>query len=66
MHQPLDQVTQVERDDHSMTVDGQNSGFTVSKLLSKKHRMNKENELPSTSRVTRLTQPPLDRQIFKI
>ena len=64
MHQLLDQVTQVERDDHSMTVDGQDSGTTVVRLLSKQHRSNKDNRLPRTSRATRFTQSPLDRTIL--
>ena len=40
VYQPLDQVTQVERDEHSMTVDG---GTTVVRLLSKGRRRQKDN-----------------------
>ena len=35
VYQPLDQVPQVERDEHSMTVDGQDSGNVVIRTLSK-------------------------------
>ena len=52
MHQPLDQVTMVERDDHLLTVDGQNSVTTDDRLLSKGRRGNKENVIPTTSRAT--------------
>ena len=34
MYQPLNQVTKVEEDDHLMTVDGQNSGTTVTMTMS--------------------------------
>ena len=42
-HQPLGQVTQVERDEHQLTVDGQDSDDTVVMLLSKGRRNNEEN-----------------------
>ena len=45
VYQPQDQVTPLERDDHSMTVDSHDNGTTVNKLLSKQHRNNKENVL---------------------
>ena len=64
MHQPLDQVSQVERDNHSLTVDSQDSGTTVVRLMSKKHQSNKENVLPGTSRATRSTQSPVDWPIL--
>ena len=45
-HQPLGQVTQVERNEHQLTVDSQDSDNTVVKLLSKERHNNKENVQP--------------------
>ena len=64
VYQPRDQVTQLEKDGHSMTVDSKDDGTTVVKLLSKQHRSDKENVLPSTSRATRSTQSPVNRPIL--
>ena len=48
-----------------MTVDSQDNGSPVIKLLSKQHQNNKENVLPSTLRATRSTQSPVNRQILR-
>ena len=52
VYQLLDQVTQVKRNERSMTVDGQVSGNTIIRLLSNGHRRNKENLQPEFSRAT--------------
>ena len=52
--------SQVEEDDHQLTVDGQDSGTTISKLL--KRRDNKEDIQPKTSRATKQTQRSEERQ----
>ena len=46
VYQPLDQVTQVERDEHLMTVDGQESGNTVVFFNATK-RANQSNQFKS-------------------
>ena len=63
--QPLDLVSDIEEDDYSMTVDSQNNGSPVHKLLSKGHRSNEQNVLPSTSRAAKSTQSPKNRPILK-
>ena len=63
--QPQDLVPDIEEDDYTMTVDSQNNGSPVHKLLSKQHQSNKENVLPSTSRTTRSTQSPVNRQHYQ-
>ena len=62
--QPQDLVPGIEEDDYSMTVDSQDNGSPVIKLLSKQHQSNNENVLPSTSRATRSTQSPVNRPIL--
>ena len=62
--QPLDLVSDIEEDDHSMTVDSQNKGSPVNKLLSKGHRSKMQDVLPSTSRATKSTQSPIQRPIL--
>ena len=59
IHQPLDQVTRVEWDDSLLTVDGQDRGTTVVRLLSEGRRGNKENVQPASTRATRSTHPPV-------
>ena len=46
VYQPLDQVIQVERDEHLMTVDSQDSVNTVVRIFSKRPRRNKDNVQP--------------------
>ena len=47
-----------------MTVDGQDSGNTVIRLLNKKHRRNKENVQPEFSRARTSAEPPAQRHIL--
>ena len=63
--QPQYLVPDIEEDDYSMTVDSQNNSSPVHKLLSKGHRSNKQNVLPSTSRATKSTQSPVNRPRLK-
>ena len=65
VYQPLDQVTQIERDENSMTVDGHDSGTTVSRLVSIGRRRNKENVQLELSRETASAEPPKHWQILQ-
>ena len=62
---PLDQVTQVERDEHWITFDGQDSGNTVVRLLSKGRRRNKENVQPELLRAAGSVEPREQRYMLQ-
>ena len=51
--------SQVEEDENQLTVDGQESGTTVCRLL--KRRNNKKGAQPKSSRATKQTQLPEER-----
>ena len=51
--------SQVEKDDHQLTVNGQDSGLTVSKLLERSN--NKKDDQPKSSKATRQTKLPEQR-----
>ena len=61
MYQPLGQVTQVERDAHLKTVDGQYSGTTVMRKLSKGHPIKKKDNQNELSKATKSTVLPVQR-----
>ena len=63
-HQSLGQVTQVERDEHQLAVDSQDSNNTVVKLLSKGRRNNEEGAQPRSLRAMRSTKLSLERPII--
>ena len=62
VYQPLGQVIQVNRDDHLMTVDGQDSETTVIRKLSKGRQPNRESKQSEISRATTSAKPPAQRQ----
>ena len=66
VYQPLGQVTQVERDEHLMTVDGQDSGTTVIRTLSKGRQRNGKDSQPKISKATTSKEPPVQSTNRKI
>ena len=60
-HLLLGQLSPVERNEHQLTVDSQDSDNTVFKLLSKGRRYNEESAQQRSSRATRTTKLILER-----
>ena len=60
-YQPLDQVTQVEKDGHLMTVDGQNSVTMVMRTVSKGRQSNREDNQTELSKASKSTELPVQR-----
>ena len=60
-YQPLGQVIQVERDAHLKTVDGQYSGTTVMRTVSKGHPNKRKDNQTELSKATKSTELPVQR-----